>query len=1017
MPEQGSALVAARVGAFVVGPRIGDGGSAQVFAGRHERTGLDVAIKVLNAADTDAAQRSRDEAWAVAQLDHPHIVRIFDQGRLPDGRPWIVMERVSGGSARNHKPRNFRALALWLVELLDALGHAHARSVLHLDLNPANVLIATRRDLRPGTRLADFGVSAVRGSRVATAGTLPFMAPEQFDPHAPLGRVADLYGFGCLAWALATGEPPFRAEHVPGLVYQKIHAPLPSFVAPFTVPEGFESWLHQFLKPDPGERWACAADAQAALVALPGPILRRPPPFPRDWRPHGARARPPAFEDAGLGLAPLRRLPLVGRESAQDRLFACAGRTAELRVPGLVALTGAVGVGKGALSQWLVERCEELGAALTVYGSAVDSALAVDDPAERACAVADTFRPRDGRALSIWVISSADNRALDVVQRLLRIEDLPVLTVLTVQPETVGGQGLTALLTHPKSSRIDLDALPEHELRHWIADHLGLRGPVVDRIAELSGGLPLTALQLVRSWVEDGRVEVGPEGWRLVDPSAPADLIAAVCARLPRSVTQGGATPSALAAAAVLAPPVDRADWLRLCAAVGIVDAEEAVDAARRAGLLTAGQHSFRWAHGVVREALLTTLTAQSKAALHRLAATHLPHLPPELLGVHWLDAGEPMRAIDPLRRACVAAVDASDHRAAFRVLGPWRRAVELCGAPPDLEAALLVQEATVLRALTRFSDAETCARRGAELARTLSWRALAAAATLELGRCALNVGRHQDAVTDLRLAHVEARAVGDTWTAAAAARMAGLACSYQGRHEEATTLCRWAYDAYAAMNEDVRAAWAAVTASQVAKQEGRLDVVEQWLRVAERHSRKPGSRAVRAEIDNGLGEVLRLLGRPDEAMAHYERALAFMVASGGTDRAVVEANLGLLLLRRGSWVDARLRLLPARDDFFGQRRRDLVALMDLALACVAAGLGSWSDWDEHFAHASQSLVETGFLYYDVADIAEFTWNVLLQRGEVERARQCFALAEHQYAALKRWADLERLRSDARRPG
>jgi serine/threonine protein kinase len=140
------------LGPFAVEAVVGEGGMGRVWRGSHRRQAVPVAVKVLNErfCTPKFANAFRNEARAVAQLDHPHIVVILDYGLVPQGgigplagrSPYLVMDYASGGSLdKIELPLPFDLVKTILLTMLDALAHAHARSVIHRDLKPGNIQI------------------------------------------------------------------------------------------------------------------------------------------------------------------------------------------------------------------------------------------------------------------------------------------------------------------------------------------------------------------------------------------------------------------------------------------------------------------------------------------------------------------------------------------------------------------------------------------------------------------------------------------------------------------------------------------------------------------------------------------------------------------------------------------------------------------------------------------------------------------------------------------------------------
>jgi tetratricopeptide (TPR) repeat protein len=431
----GSVQAPIPLGPFELLSAVATGGMARVWRGRHRATGIAVAVKVLEGAyafDRVFQDAFAAEVRAVAGLDHPSVVLVFDHGRIPpeveaaSGRalktdaPYLVMEYASGGTLLEHPPVTWSEAREVLVSLLDALAHAHARGVVHRDIKGGNVLRCAAEDLRPGWKLSDFGLALPVGGDDVTdvfgdvpVGTPPYMAPEQFagDPR-DFGPWTDLYALGCVGWLLTTGSTPFGGGTSGRFAELHEHAPVPAWGPRIAAPKEVESWLRRLLEKDPADRFACAADAARALalmpggddqaqrplrVALPSPptdpamttvVARRPPggpaapragggarpaelpaPFPRSWRGPASGREGVRLQGAGLGLLALRRSALVGREGERDRLWVALERVASGRGTEVVLLSGEPGQGKSALAAWLGARAAELGVATPLRAS------------------------------------------------------------------------------------------------------------------------------------------------------------------------------------------------------------------------------------------------------------------------------------------------------------------------------------------------------------------------------------------------------------------------------------------------------------------------------------------------------------------------------------------------------------------------------------------------------------------------------------------------------------------------
>ena len=378
-----------RLGPFEVTDVIGRGGYGEVWQGVHGASGMPVAVKVITAVamrQPRARHALSCEVRAVARLRHPSVVQVFElgevsrdaerasHGHLVSASPYLVMERVSGGTLAIRPPESWPALKRVLLDTLAALAHAHARGLVHRDLKPGNVLLSGPGDHRSGLRLTDWGIAHVIGSEEEqredgrAVGTIRYMAPEQIRGRArDQGPWTDLYGLGCLAWRLVSGSVPFEATSPTGIAHRQLHVEPPPLQPRMPLPAEFESWLLRLLRKNPSERYPHAAAAARALRDLPDdPRGPAPSPAPRpelpdDWHPDPEASPAAELPGVGLGLFGVRRIPVFGREEERDLLWAELRRVAVERRPAAVVLNGPAGIGKSRVAEWLCQRAHESG--------------------------------------------------------------------------------------------------------------------------------------------------------------------------------------------------------------------------------------------------------------------------------------------------------------------------------------------------------------------------------------------------------------------------------------------------------------------------------------------------------------------------------------------------------------------------------------------------------------------------------------------------------------------------------
>jgi serine/threonine-protein kinase len=188
---------------------VGRGGMGVVYKARQQRLQRLVALKMVLRGDHASTQdlaRFRAEAQAVAQLQHPRIVQIFEVGEQ-DGCPYLCLEHVEGGSlARkiNGTPQPAREAATLVRDIAEAVEHAHGKGIIHRDLKPSNVLLTTEGV----PKISDFGLAkrflesaAEQTPNGPIAGTPSYMAPEQVrtaNKSTPIGPATDVYALGAI---------------------------------------------------------------------------------------------------------------------------------------------------------------------------------------------------------------------------------------------------------------------------------------------------------------------------------------------------------------------------------------------------------------------------------------------------------------------------------------------------------------------------------------------------------------------------------------------------------------------------------------------------------------------------------------------------------------------------------------------------------------------------------------------------------------------------------------------------
>jgi formylglycine-generating enzyme required for sulfatase activity len=265
--SDGTASPAVAVPGYEILEELGRGGMAVVYKARDLRLGRIVALKmILAGAHAGPAERARfrTEAEAIARVQHPDIVQIYEVGEH-DGVPFLSLEFCPGGNLEQElagTPLAAREAAAVLERLARAVAAAHAVGVVHRDLKPANVLLAVN-----GTpKITDFGLAKQEGvsGRTATGavvGTPSYMAPEQAAGRGQqVGPAADVYALGALLYELLTGRPPFKAATPLDTLLQVVHdEPVPVRALQPKVPRDLETICLKCLQKEPRKRYRSAA--------------------------------------------------------------------------------------------------------------------------------------------------------------------------------------------------------------------------------------------------------------------------------------------------------------------------------------------------------------------------------------------------------------------------------------------------------------------------------------------------------------------------------------------------------------------------------------------------------------------------------------------------------------------------------------------------------------------------------------------------------------------------------------
>jgi tetratricopeptide (TPR) repeat protein len=731
------------LGRYELGREIGRGGMGVVYEARDAKLQRTVALKVVSAESVDAAARERflREARAAAALNHPNIVAIHDAGDH-EGRPFLVMEHVAGGSVADRPPASLEE-ALRLAGLVcDALEHAHARGLVHRDLKPGNILLDPESK-PPSVKLTDMGIALARGvARVtrsgAFLGTPSYAAPEQALGREVDGR-ADLYSLGVMLYLWSTGRLPFEGDDALAVVSQHIHAPV---VRPSSyrrdLPARLEAVILRLLEKDPDERFASAAEVREALAAVdlgeigdatecvPIEALRRGHLVGRQDELGRLQELWTGVRDGGSHLALVSGEPGIGKTRLAHEVLASA------QLDGALALTGGCYENEATtpylpfveafrrlvketaddrLREWLGDTAPEIARLAPEIearfgpGPERPQLPPQEERLRLFDAVARFLRnlaSRRGLCFFLDDLQWADHGSLALLHYLLRqLGSDPVFFLGTYREvELDRAHALSKSLVdwnrERLATRVRLDRLDVNATSRMIRTLLGQEEVSREFVVSLhreTEGNPFFVEEIVKALIAEGEVMRDESGWHRKSTGEhllPQSVKAAIGSRL-EQVDE--ACTEVLRTAAVLGKQFEF-DELLPASRRGEDELLDALDAAARAQLIVAGRgESFAFTHDKIREVLYEELNPIRRRRVHARIAEGLEAMAEagkdvavEELAHHFTESGSYQKGLLYSERAAEAA----------RAIFAWDEALDLLARARECAEALDLPEDVV---------------------------------------------------------------------------------------------------------------------------------------------------------------------------------------------------------------------------------------------------------------------------------------------------------------------------------
>ncbi len=702
---------------------LGRGGTGTVFQAHDPELDRDVAVKVLTnlALGTDGRARLQQEAQAIAKLNHPNIVTVYDVGEV-DSIPFIVMEYVEGKDLHRQAPDGFSEIVSVARQVSLALQHAHDSGVIHRDLKPENVLVQS-----DGTaKLVDFGIARSMASRMTTegqiAGTVYYLAPELALGQDYDGR-ADLYALGVMLYELSVGSLPFDHGDPLAVVSQHINAmPVPPRARNPEVSPRLEALILQLLSKEQNERPPSAA---AVVEALDDPDL----------------LDPAAVTDQEMAvLDRIARGRFVGRqkELKQARTIwmqtmAGAGQT--------LLISGEPGIGKSSLTRELATQAEISGGKVLIgecyaeggapyspfsqilrrvlpatnenlpefviadlisltpelrpYYSELPEVPALDPESEQRrlfesmVTLCSSLSEQSPVLLVIEDAHWADSGSLSMLRYIARrTKGQPIMMVATYREVELDEsrplqEMLVELNRERLASRLKLSRFGKDETRDLLAAIFQeeITPEFLEGIYDETEGNPFFIEELCKSLVEEGKLYYEDGRWHrpdMVNLDLPQSVRVAIQSRLAKLPDE---VQDSLRMAAILGHEFD----FDTLVAASDLDEEtliDALEAAERAQLVKeiSGEQggTFRFAHALIATTLLEGLSGLRRRRMHHRAAAAIENLRPddyEALAHHYYESGDVDGGLEYSLRAGERAIGFSAHSEARR---HFNRALEI---------------------------------------------------------------------------------------------------------------------------------------------------------------------------------------------------------------------------------------------------------------------------------------------------------------------------------------------------
>jgi tetratricopeptide (TPR) repeat protein/tRNA A-37 threonylcarbamoyl transferase component Bud32 len=941
---------------YELGDELGRGGMGAVYRGRDKLLDRAVAVKLLTKAmlGSEGQASLLNEAQAIAKLNHPNIVSVFDAGMHEDA-PYIVMELVQGTSIHEAKPTDFKSIVAAARQICEALHHAHSHKIVHRDLKPENVLVEPDGTLK----LVDFGIARPVASRMTEAGgiigTVYYLAPESAQAKDIDERV-DLYSLGVMLYELTAGELPFEADDPLAVISQHLNA---SVVPPRAknpdIPVLLEDLILQLLSKIPEDRPASAAAVMARLAEAD--ILLHEAVTERESGVLDRIAR-------GRFVGRLEELSLAKSQwkqtmtgSGQVLLISGepgVGKTRFIReirtfveISGGLVMTGTADVERAApyapftemlygvlshaesdVPESVLADVIQLAPDLRTQYPEITPKPALDPEAEqqRLFESMVSFCEWISKTTPLLIVLDdaqwADSGSLKLLRHLARrtrqsrVQLAVVYRDVEAEISPILEQVLQDLITDGQPTRLNLRRFEQDDAQAQLEAIFG------DRISsELSAaiygeteGNPFFIEEICKNLVEEGKVEFEDGQWDAQDTGLldlPGSVRQAVHNRLAKLSKDVQAV---IQMAAILGRQFD----IPALEASKLKDSNtlvESLDAAQRAQLIEkAGDQSFYFAHGLIPATLVDDLPELRRRRLHNRAAMALEVIRPqdfESLARHYQEAGDAGHAYINYTKAAGRASEAFANQESISY---FRTALEMADSHAYLRARdrayVYGQLADVLSSTNRYGEALEELQKGIGFVSSTQMADEARLVLSELlqrkGQVLRIEGQYDESIESIRNG---LDAIPDGYFGERGALKIALASvmARQGELAEAQQWCEEGMDDVKAGGNRPELAHAYSLLGTIRRDRGDTQASLSHRRKSLEISEELDDIPLQIEAHNNIAVAHYDLGQMEEAIQHYQKSRDLSQQVGNLNTtARAQFNLGEVKLIRGELDEAQ---------------------------------------------------------------------------------------------------------------